>query len=299
MREKKWVRRTLRQLSKGLEKLGHQLGKNTIGRLLKKQDYVLRQNRKEKSTKSHPDRDLQFRYINRVKKLFWHSGYPVISVDTKKKELIGNFYQSGRTWKQEAERVLSHDFPQDALAKAVPYGIYDLYHNQGYVYVGTSGDTSEFAVDAICWWWQHPNRPRFEHEDKLLILCDAGGSNDYRRRLWKHQIQSVLADSLGLEVMVCHYPSGASKWNPIEHNLFSYISLNWAGEPLRSLSTMLNYLRGTKTDTGLKVEATLTQKQYEVGLKVKDQEMKKLNFERRRICPQWNYVFTPRCLSSA
>ena len=299
MSEKKWVRRTLRQLSKSLEKLGHQLGKSSIGRLLKKNDYTLRQNRKEKSTKSHPDRDLQFRYINRVKKLFFSSGYPVISVDTKKKELIGNFYQNGKIWKKESEKVLSHDFPQDALAKAVPYGIYDLSHNQGYVYVGTSADTSEFAVDAIRWWWQNPERPNFECEDKLLILCDAGGSNDYRRRLWKKQIQSVLADSLGIEVMVCHYPSGASKWNPIEHNLFSYISLNWAGEPLRSLSTMLNYIRGTKTDAGLKVEATLTQKQYEVGLKVSDQEMKELNFQRRRICPQWNYIFKPRLLSSA
>jgi hypothetical protein len=299
MSDKKWVRRTLRQLSKGFSKLGYQLGKNTIGRLLKKHDYTLRQNRKEKSTKSHPDRDRQFQYINRVKKLFLRAGYPVISVDTKKKELIGNFYQSGKTWKKEAELVNSHDFPQDAKSKAVPYGIYDLYHNQGYVYVGTTADTSEFAVDAIDWWWQHPERPRFEREDKLLILCDAGGSNDHRRRLWKRQIQSVLADSLGLEVMVCHYPSGASKWNPIEHRLFSYISLNWAGEPKRSLSTMLNYLRGTKTDTGLKVEATLTQKQYEVGLKVKDQEMKALNFERRRICPQWNYLFKPRRLSSA
>ena len=171
-------------------------------------------------------------------------------------------------------------------------------HNQGYVYVGTSADTSEFAVDAINWWWQHPNRTRFQREDKLLILCDAGGSNDYRRRLWKRQIQSVLADSLGLEVMVCHYPSGTSKWNPIEHHLFSYISLNWVGQPLRSLSTMLNYLRGTKTETGLEVKATLTQTQYEVGLKVKDQEMKELNFERRRICPQWNYLFKPRPLPS-
>jgi hypothetical protein len=299
MSEKKWVRRTLRQLSESLEKLGHQLGKSSIGRLLKKQGYALRKNRKEKSTKSHPNRDLQFRYINRVKKLFLRSGYPVISVDTKKKELIGNFYQNGKTWKKESEQVLSHDFPQDALAKAVPYGIYDLSHNQGYVYVGTSADTSEFAVDAISWWWQHPNRPTFEREDKLLILCDAGGSNDHRRRLWKRQIQSVLADGLGLEIMVCHFPSGASKWNPIEHHLFSYISLNWAGEPLRSLSTMLNYIRGTKTDTGLKVETTLTQKQYEVGLKVKDQEMKELNFKRRRICPQWNYIFQPRSLSSA
>lgn len=299
MSEKKWVRRTLRQLSKGLEKLGNQLGKTSIARLLKKHDYALRQNRKEKSTKSHPDRDRQFRYINRVKKLFLSGGYPVISVDTKKKELIGNFYQSGRTWKKQAELVNSHDFPQDALVKAIPYGIYDLDHNQGYVYVGTSADTSEFAVDAIRWWWQHPKRACFKREDKLLILCDAGGSNDYRRRLWKRQIQSVLADSLGLEVMVCHYPSGASKWNPIEHHLFSYISLNWAGQPLRSLSTMLNYLRGTKTETGLEVKATLTQTQYEVGLKVKDQEMKQLNFERRRICPQWNYLFKPRRLSSA
>ncbi len=265
----------------------------------KKNDYALRQNRKQKSTKSHPDRDRQFKYINRVKKQFLRFGYPVISVDTKKKELIGNFYQKGRNWSEKAELVNVYDFPQDAKAQAVPYGIYDLNHNQGYVYVGTSADTSEFAVDAIRWWWQHPDRPRFEREDKLLILCDAGGSNDHRRRLWFRQIQTVLADNLGLEVMVCHYPTGASKWNPIEHHLFSYISLNWAGEPLRSLGKMLNYLRGTRTETGLEVKATLTRKQYQVGLKVKDQEMKELNFERRRICPQWNYLFKPRCLSSA
>lgn len=221
MSEKKWVRKTLRQLSNGLKNLGRLLGKTTIGRLLKQNDYALRQNRQEKSTKSHPERDRQFKYINRVKKLFLSAGYPVISVDTKKKELIGNFYQSGRTWKKEAELVNTHDFPEDAIAKAVPYGIYDLAHNRGYVYVGTSADTSEFAVDAINWWWQHRDRPRFQQEDKLLILCDALSSNDYRRRLWKRQIQSVLADSLGLDSIVCHYPSGASKWNPIEHHLFS------------------------------------------------------------------------------
>lgn len=299
MSEKKWVRKTLRQLSKGLERLGDKLGKTTIGRLLKKNDYALRQNRKEKSTKSHPDRDRQFKYINRIKKLFMERGYPVISVDTKKKELIGNFYQKGKSWSEKAEEVNNYDFPQDATGKAIPYGIYDLDHNQGYVYVGTSADTSEFAVDAIRWWWQHPDRPQFQQEDKLLILCDGGGSNDHRRRLWKHQIQSVLADSLGLEVMVCHYPTGASKWNPIEHHLFSYISLNWAAQPLRSFSKMLNYIRGTKTETGLEVKATLTQKKYQVGLKVKDPEMKKLNFKRRRICPQWNYLFKPSRLSSA
>jgi hypothetical protein len=303
MSEKKWVRRTLRQLSRALQQLGNQVGRTTVGRLLKQQNYSLKTNRKKLTGVPHPDRDRQFKYIRRVKKLFIRAGYPVISVDTKKKELIGNFHKPGCTWCRQATEVNAHDFPEDALVRAVPYGIYDLRHNLGYVYVGTSADTSEFAVDAICasqqrfaiaTWWKWSQRPTFPQENKLLILCDAGGSNGYRFRLWKKQIQECLADALGLEVMVCHYPTGASKWNPIEHRLFSYISLNWAGQPLHSLDKMLGYIRGTTTESGLKVEAALVEGEYEKGLKVSDAEIADFNLVRRRVCPQWNYLLRPR-----
>ncbi len=218
----------------------------------------------------------------------------MISVDAKNKELIGNFKNAGRAWCRENEVVNAHDFPSDAEGRAVPYGIYDMIHNLGYVAVGTSADTSEFAVDAICWWWDLKDRPTFPDESKLLIFCDAGGSNSCRFRLWKKQLQEQLADRLGIEVMVCHYPTGASKWNPIERQLFSYISLNWAGKPLRSFETMLNYIRGTTTQTGLTVEACLFDREYEKKIKVSDREMQTLNLHRRRVCPQWNYIIKPR-----
>jgi hypothetical protein len=222
------------------------------------------------------------------------AGHPVISVDMKKKELIGDFKNPGRAWGQEAERVNAHDFRSDALGLAAPYGIYDLRHNLGYVYVGTSADTAELAVDAIVWWWQSKDRPQFPNEDKLLILCDAGGSNGYRLRLWKQQLQAQLADRLGIDIMICHYPTGASKWNPIEHRLFSYISVNWAGKPLRTFETLLGYMRDTTTETGLRVKAILSRKVYQKAIKVSDKEMATLNLTRRKICPQWNYIIKPR-----
>ena len=212
----------------------------------------------------------------------------MISVDTKKMELIGNFKNPGQAWCRQAEIVNVHDFRHDAEGRAVPYGIYDLTHNEGYVVVGTSVDTSEFAVDAIGMWWQDADRPSFPDESKLLILSDAGGSDGCRFRLWKKQLQEQLADRLGIEVMVCHYPTGASKWNPIEHRLFSHISLNWAGKPLRSFETMLAYVRGTTTETGLRVRAFLLDREYQRGIKVSNQEMKDLNLQRRAICPNWS-----------
>jgi hypothetical protein len=298
MSSKKWVRSSVRKLRKRLAQKGYPVGRMTVYCLLKKLGYSLRANRKEDSGPSHPDRNRQFRYIQRVKQLFLANGHPVISTDTKKKELIGNFKNSGQTWCQQAEKVNVHDFPQDAVGRAVPYGIYDLKHNEGYVYVGTSADTSEFAVDVICLWWADPDRPRFPDESKLLILSDAGGSDGCRFRLWKKQLQEQLADRLGIEVMVCHYPTGASKWNPIEHRLFSYISLNWAGKPLRSFEIMLGYIQGTTTETGLKVKAFLVDRVYKKSIRVSNQEMKALNLQRRRVCPAWNYVIKPRCASS-
>jgi hypothetical protein len=297
MSEKKWVRSSLRQLSEDLNKSGFYAGYTAVARLLKKLGFSLKGNRKASTGPPHPDRERQFRYIRRVKKLFEAAGHPIISVDTKKKELIGNFKNSGRVWCREAEEVNVHDFRGDAIGRAVPYGIYDPTHNLGYVAVGTSADTSEFAVDAICWWWELEDRPHFPDETKLLIQSDAGGSDGCRFRLWKKQIQEQLADRLGIEVMVCHYPTGASKWNPIEHRLFSYISLNWAGKPLRSFETMLNYIRDTTTKAGLKIKACLLDREYKKQIKVSDQEMKALNLHRRRVCPRWNYVIKPRLVS--
>jgi hypothetical protein len=297
MSGKKWVRSGLRKLSKALAEHGYQIGRMTVRRLLRKMDYSLKANRKEDSGPRHPDQDRQFRYIERVKSIFLANGHPMISVDTKKKELIGNFKNSGQAWCQEAEEVSVHDFPQDAVGRAVPYGIYDLLHNEGYVYVGNSADTSEFAVDAICFWWQDEDRPVCRDESWLLILSDAGGSDGCRFRLWKQQLQEQLANRLGIQVMVCHYPTGASKWNPIEHRLFSYISLNWAGKPLRSFEAILGYIGGTTTEAGLKVKASLVDRVYEKGIKISDQEMKALNLHRRRICPAWNYIVKPSCAS--
>ena len=296
MSDRKWVRQSLVYLAQALAKRHYRIGPTTVRRLLKKLDYGLFGNR-QSLTPRHADRERQFRFIRRVRKLFMATGYPVISVDTKKKELIGNFKNVGRDWSQAPIKVNAHDFGSDAIGRAAPYGIYDLTHNQGYVYVGTSCDTPAFAAYAIAQWWQDPQRPRFAHEDKLLILCDAGGSNNCRYWQWKIQVQQQLADQLGIEVMICHYPTGASKWNPIEHRLFSYISLNWAGKPLRSFETMLGYIRGTTTETGLKVRAFLVDRVYEKGIKVSNQEMKALNLQRRRVCPTWNYVIRPRCAS--
>jgi len=297
MSDKKWVRSTVRQLSKALRKDGYPVGRTTVRRLLKKLNYSLKGNRKQLTGPPHPDRDRQFRYIKRVKKSFLAAGYPIISVDAKKKELIGNFKNPGRTWCQQAEEVNAHDFRSDALGLATPYGIYDLTHNLGYVYVGTSAATSEFAVDAIAKWWELEDRPTFSDESKLLILSDAGGNDGCRPRLWKQQLQEQLADRLGIEVMVCHYPTGASKWNPIEHRLFSYISLNWAGKPLRSFETMLSYIRDTTTETGLKVKAFLLDRVYQKKIKISDNEMAALNLMHRRVCPRWNYVIKPRFAS--
>ena len=294
MSEKKWVRHSLRQLSGALVDQEQPVSYVTVRRLLKERDYSLHSNQKRLVGFAHPDRDRQFRYIRRVRQLFGAAGHPIISVDGKKKELIGDFKNPGRTWSRQAQAVNVHDFAQEALGRAVPYGIYDLLHNLGYVYIGTAADTPELAVDAIVHWWQLPDRPTFANEGKLLILADSGGSNGCRPRLWKKLLQERLADPFGLEVMVCHYPTGASKWNPIEHRLFSYISLNWAGEPLRSFEIMLGYIRDTETETGLKVEAYLTDYPYQAGLKVSDDELAALNLLPRRVCPRWNYVIKPR-----
>ena len=293
MRAKKWVRNSLRKLSVRLRERGFHMSRVTVGRLLRTLKFGLYANRKSISSRQHPDRDRQFHYINKIKRYFMNAGHPVISVDTKKKELVGNFSNSGRDWSKEAQKVNDHDFLSEANGKAIPYGIYDLVNNKGYVYVGNSADTGEFASDAIKRWWQI-DKESFTREDKLLILCDSRGSNGCRPRLWKQQIQEKLADTLGIKVMVCHYPSGASKWNPVEHRLFSYISMNWTAHPLRTFEDVLGFIRNTKTSTGLRVKATLIEKNYEKGRKVADDVFASLNIIRRNICPQWNYCIEPR-----
>lgn len=296
MNDHKWVRRSLQYLARSLSKRRFQIGPTTVRRLLKKLKYRLFGNC-QSLTSRHPDRDKQFRFIRRVKKLFLTAGWPVISVDTKKKELIGNVKNAGRIWQQAPTLVNTHDFLSEAIGRATPYGIYDLTHQQGSVYVGTSDDTPEFAAYAIAQWWADPDRLRFAEEDKLLILCDAGGSNNCRYWRWKIEVQKQLADAFGIEVMVCHYPTGASKWNPVEHRLFSEISKNWAGKPLQTFQTMLNYIRDTTTETGLKVKAYLVERVFEKGVKYDPRDRDNLNLQRCRTCPTWNYILRPHACS--
>lgn len=295
MSAQKWVRSSLRHLSTRLGEVGHAASPPTVGRLLRKLKYSVKANRKERETGSaHPERDAQFTYIEEQKELHRDAQLPIISVDTKKKDLIGDFKNAGRDWCQEPEVVNVHDFPSEAVGRAVPYGIYDLQHNRGYVRVGTSADTPEFAVTAIRGWWEQEGRAAFPDAAGLLILADGGGSNNCHFRGWKQQLQEQLCDAWGLTVTVCHYPTGCSKWNPVEHRLFGPISLNWAGHPLRSWNTLLAYLRGTATSTGLSVTAEFHDRVYQKGQKVSDQDFALLNLERHAVCPQWNYTLRPR-----
>jgi hypothetical protein len=222
---------------------------------------------------------------------------PVISVDAEKKELVGDFRNAGRAWREEPDPVNAHDFRQDASDRAAPYGVYDVTHDRGYVAVGTSADTAEFAVDAIASWWEQRGSVAFPGADKVLTLADAGGSNGCRNRLWKLRLQEHLVDRLGPGVTVCPYPSGASKWNPVEHRLFGPISVNWAGEPLRCLGTLLGYIRGTVTATGLEVAAKLLERTYLTKIKVTKREREGVRLIRPKVCPNWNYTLK-RCWGS-
>jgi hypothetical protein len=285
----------LRHLSARLGALGHAASPPTVGRLLKRLGYALHVNaKKREASAAHPQRNEQFEYIAAQREAFTTAGWPIISVDTKKKELIGNFKNAGQSWSREAEAVNVHDFRQDALGRAVPYGIYDLTRNCGTVCVGQSGDTPRFAVTALAHWWAEEGHLAFPGTDQLLILADAGGANGCQPRLWKQQLQEQLSDRFGLTVTVCHYPTGCSKWNPIEHRLFGPISVNWAGQPLRTWETLLSLIRGTQTDTGLTVRAHLDDQGYPTGETVSDAEMATLHLERHVVCPRWNYTIRPR-----
>ena len=294
MTAQKWVRSSLRTLSTRLEAAGHAVSPPTVGRLLRKLDYSLHVNAKKiEASSNHPDRGRQFDYIAVQRAAFTAAGLPIISTDTKKKELVGDFKNAGQTWSLEPIAVNVHDYPHDALGRAVPYGVYDITTNRGFIYLGTSGDTPAFAVDAIAAWWRSDGHVTWP-VDHLLVLADAGGSNGCRVRAWKERLQVHICDRLGLTVTVCHYPTGCSKWNPIEHRLFSQISRNWAGVPLRTWDTLLAFMRGTTTTTGLAVRAVFQPGDYPKGQKVSDAHMDALNVEPHATLPLWNYTIRPR-----
>jgi hypothetical protein len=290
----KWLDCRLRDLQAKLQEKAHTVSLPVLTRLLKDRDFRLRANRKDREGASHAQRDQQFLYLLAQRQAFQQAGQPVVSVDTKKKELVGAFKNAGRVWCQEAVAVNVHDFGTQGVGKAVPYGIYDLTHNQGTVYVGCSADTGEFAVDNLAHWCEREMPTRYPEATCLLIHADCGGSNGSRCRLWKEQLQIKICDRFGLEVTVCHYPTGCSKWNPIEHRLFSEISKTWAGCPLTSFETILSYLRATTTATGLTVAAHLVTQVYQKGIEVAEEVMACLTLTPHETCPQWNYTIRPR-----
>jgi transposase len=300
MKPQQWVRSSLHSLSRRLTEQGYKINFCTVRRLLKKLGFSLRVNIKKRKGfgADSPKRDEQFQYIASLKQEFAKQGIPMISVDTKNKELIGDFKRHGKAWRREAEEVLKHDFASLAVCRAVPYGIYDIVKNCGFVYVGTSANTPEFAVDAIARWWKEEGKASYPNTGNILILADGGGSNGWRSRRWKQQVQAKLCDALGLTVTVCHYPTRCSHWNPIERMLFAQISINWAGKPLRSLEMMLGYIRGTTTKTGLTVKAFLQEGIYEKGQQVSKKEMETLALKPHEICPDWNYTISPRTKAS-
>ena len=264
----------------------------TIGRLLRGQDYGLRSHRKVLHTgKPHAQRDQQFQHIAAQREEFRGSGDPRISVDTKKKELVGQFKNAGQTWCKAGEKVNDHDFPSDAVGRAAPYGVYDPERNEGHVCVTTSSDTADLAVDAVGDWWRL-HQGHYQQAKRLLIEADSGGSNGARSRRYKKRLQDF-ADQSRLEITVCHYPPGTSKWNPIEHRLFSQIAATWAGHVLSTLLILIGFIRRTTTTTGLKVTATCFLRTYQTGLKVSNAEFKTIQLTRHDVCPQWNYTICP------
>jgi hypothetical protein len=292
---KKWVRVSTRALSRQLKAKGYEVSYHTVWRLLRQMGVSLRLNLKKRAAAGHsPKRDAQFKYIAAQRQGFLARGLPIISVDTKKKELIGNFRAAGRAWCKDPIRVEEHSFASLAECVATPYGVYDTTTNKGYVYVNTSGNTPAFAVSCIARWWGHAGRHVYPDASKLLVLADGGGGNGCRVKAWKHRLQVHLCDALGLSVTVCHYPPGCSKYNPVERRLFSHISNNWAGKPLRTLETMLGYIRGTTTETGLVVEAFLVTEDFPTGERVSAGDMRRLALAPHSENPEWNYTVTPR-----
>ena len=290
-----WTSRSLRNLVKELAKKRHKVCPTVVGNLLRELGYSLQANAKTREGAEHIDRDAQFRYINSQATAFLRAGEPVISVDTKKKELVGNYKNNGREWRPKSvpDPVNVHDFIDPDLPRAVPYGVYDLADNVGWVSVGTDHDTACFAVNAIRRWWLSMGKARYAKAKHLMITADGGGSNGYRVRLWKVELQK-LADELKFPVTVCHLPPGTSKWNKIEHRLFSFISINWRGKPLRTYRTIVQLIAATTTDAGLTVRAELDRNKYPKGVKISDAQFAAVNLSRHTFHGDWNYTIAPR-----
>jgi len=289
----KWTRKTSRKLSQQLKRRGYKVGPDTVRRLLDQQGYVLRANRKRLNKKRDPDRDRQMRYLARKRRAFQKADFPVVSVDTKQRELIGNFKNPGRTWRQTCMDVLENDYPSQAEGVSIPYGIYDVARNEGFVVVGTSHQTPEFAVAAIRKWWLKVGRRVYRDRKHLLIEADCGGANGNRCWRWKFGLQQ-LADESGLTITVTHLPTSASRWNPIEHKLFCHIERNWAGQPLVSFETVLKFIQTTRTNAGLCCRAHLDTTEYQTGLKLTAEQKTRINLKLHRVLPRWNYTIEPR-----
>jgi hypothetical protein len=291
----RWTCKSTRKLAEELRDRGHAVGERTVAMLLHRAGYSLQSNRKVREGASHPDRNAQFEHINTEVMAFQRRGQPVVSVDTKKKELVGDFRNGGREWRPQGEpdEVRVHDFQDPTLGKAIPYGVYDVTNNQGWVSVGIDHDTAKFAAEAIRRWWRKMGVKRFPNAKKLLITADGGGSNGSRCRLWKVALQD-LADKTGLELGVCHFPPGTSKWNKIEHRLFCHITQNWRGKPLVSHEVIVNFIANTTTQTGLKIQAELDTRRYETGITVSDTELAALRIKTARFHGDWNYIILPR-----
>ena len=291
----RWTCKSTRQLAAELCRQDHPISDRTVASLLYANGYSLQANRKMREGADHPDRNAQFEYINRQVRRVQKRGQPVVSVDTKKKELIGDFKNSGQQWrpKGDPQKVRVHDFLDPELGKAIPYGVYDIANNQGWVSVGIDHDTAEFAANSIRRWWDDMGSKRFSRASELMITADGGGSNSSRSRLWKVALQK-LADRMGMKLSVCHFPPGTSKWNKIEHRLFSHITSNWRGQPLLSRQAIVELIASTTTTKGLTVQAALDTNVYETGVKVSDEEMANLKLTRRSFHGDWNYTIAPR-----
>ena len=289
-----WSSKSLRNIEKLLKEKGYSVSYVTVGELLKSLGYSLQANKKTDEGGNDPDRNEQFEFINKTALSFMADNAPVISVDCKKKELIGNFKNTGTDWfvQGNAPEVKVYDFIDKELGKAVPYGVYDIAKNEGWVSVGISKDTAEFAVNSIRNWWQQMGKEQYPLANKLLVTADGGGSNSSRSRLWKKELQT-LSTELGLEVHVCHFPPGTSKWNKIEHRMFSYITKNWRAKPLESLEVIVNLIANTTTQKGLTIKAKADKNQYEKGLKVDDEVLKKINLTNKEFRGDWNYKISP------
>jgi len=290
----KWTCKSTRNIADELIRKGYKIGHKTVSRILREIGYSLQANKKDFEKVTHPQRNKQFEYINELTKQFTLKNQPVISVDTKKKELIGQFKNNGREWrpKKNPQKVLMHDFPDKELGKAVPYGIYDIDKNVGWVNIGNDHDTSAFAVESIRKWWHGMGSALYPHATKLLICADSGGSNGYRVKLWKYELQK-LSNETGLDITITHLPPGTSKWNKIEHRLFSHITMNWRGKPLIDYETVVNLISSTKTRKGLKVTAQLDKTFYPTGIKVKKSEFESINIERNNFLGELNYSIKP------